>query len=46
MLLMGGSCELSAAERQKMQQWVGAHGTPQQVALRCRIVVRRGEADP
>ena len=22
-----------------MQQWVAAHGTPQQVALRCRIVL-------
>ena len=36
---MGSSCELSTVERQKMQQWVGAHGTPQQVALRCRIVL-------
>ena len=30
---------LSVSERQQMQQWVAAHGTPQQVALRCRIVL-------
>jgi hypothetical protein len=36
---MGNSCELSAVDLQKLQQWVGAHGTPQQVALRCRIVL-------
>jgi transposase/transcriptional regulator with XRE-family HTH domain len=31
--------ELSDAERQQLEQWVAAHGTPQQVALRCRIVL-------
>ena len=31
--------ELSSSERQQIQQWVAAHGTPQQVALRCRIVL-------
>src|SRR5260370_28781691 len=36
---MGLSSELSSAERQQIQQWVAAHGTPQQVALRCRIVL-------
>src|SRR6266581_132444 len=36
---MGKSCVLSAVERQKIQQWIAAHGTPQQVALRCRIVL-------
>src|ERR1700693_2198278 len=36
---MGNSCELYAGDLQKIQQWVGAHGTPQQVALRCRIVL-------
>ena len=30
---------LSASERQQIRQWVVAHGTPQQVALRCRIVL-------
>src|ERR1019366_7931830 len=29
----------SVSERQQIQQWVAAHGTPQQVALRCRIVL-------
>ena len=33
------SCELSLVERQQLQQWAAAHGTPQQVALRCRIVL-------
>jgi hypothetical protein len=33
------SSVLSSAERQQLQQWVAAHGTPQQVALRCRIVL-------
>jgi transposase len=35
---MGRACQLSAAEQQKIDQWIAAHGTPQQVALRCRIV--------
>jgi hypothetical protein len=44
---MGKSCQLSEAERQKIQQWSAAHGTPQQVALRCRIVLAAaaGESD-
>jgi hypothetical protein len=36
---MGKSCQLSDGEREKLQQWIAAHGTPQQVALRCRIVL-------
>src|ERR1700688_1777210 len=36
---MGKACQLSAVEQQKIQQWIAAHGTPQQVALRCRIVL-------
>ena len=36
---MGKSCPLSALERQKLEQWSAAHGTPQQVALRCRIIL-------
>jgi len=35
---MGKPCQLSAVEQQKIEQWIAAHGTPQQVALRCRIV--------
>ena len=35
---MGKACQLSAVEQQKIEQWIAAHGTPQQVALRCRIV--------
>jgi hypothetical protein len=35
--------KLTAVDRQKIQEWVAAHGTPQQVALRCRIVL--GAAD-
>ena len=30
---------LSESERQQLEQWVSAHGTPQQVVLRCRIVL-------
>src|SRR5437660_1124423 len=36
---MGKSCALSTMDREKIQQWIAAHGTPQQVALRCRIVL-------
>src|ERR1035438_488769 len=44
---MGKSCQLSEVEREKLQQWTAAHGTPQQVALRCRIVLAAaaGESD-
>src|SRR5713226_2387289 len=44
---MGKSCQLSEVERQKIQEWSAAHGTPQQVALRCRIVLAaaQGESD-
>jgi len=31
--------KLQAAERTQLQQWESSHGTPQQVALRCRIVL-------
>jgi transposase len=37
------SCELSPVERAQLQQWAAAHGTPQQVALRCRIVLASAE---
>jgi transposase len=30
---------LSACEQAELEQWASAHGTPQQVALRCRIVL-------
>src|ERR1035437_8409184 len=36
---MALSSGLSASERQHIQQWAAAHGTFQQVALRCRIVL-------
>src|SRR5882724_9424649 len=41
------SCQISEVEQQKLQQWTAAHGTPQQVALRCRIVLAAaaGESD-
>ena len=44
---MGKSCQLSDVVREKLQQWTAAHGTPQQVALRCRIVLAAaaGESD-
>jgi len=40
---MGSFGELAPSERHQMQQWVSAHGTPQQVALRCRIVLAAAE---
>jgi hypothetical protein len=36
---MSNSGKLSAVDLRKVQQWVAAHSTPQQVALRCRIVL-------
>ena len=30
---------VSDVEREQLEAWVRAHGTPQQVALRCRIVL-------
>ncbi len=30
---------LADADRERLEHWVAAHGTPQQVALRCRIVL-------
>src|ERR1700747_1430846 len=44
---MGGSLGLSVVDRRKIQEGISAHGTPQQVALRCRIVLSAadGEAD-
>jgi len=34
----GLAIELQPAERTQLEQWESAHGTPQQVALRCRII--------
>src|SRR5271167_3414899 len=31
--------KLSPTERRQLQQWESSHGTPQQVALRCRIIL-------
>ena len=44
---MASRCELSPSEQDQIQHWVAAHGTPQQVALRCRIVLAAaaGESD-
>src|SRR6202789_4314684 len=36
---MSSRIELSSAEQQQLQQWAGAHGTPQQVVMRCKIVL-------
>ena len=40
---MAAFFDLSPAERAQLQQWLSAHGTPQQVALRCRIVLGAAE---
>ena len=36
---MGKACQPTDVDLEKLEQWVAAHGTPQQVAMRCRIVV-------
>jgi hypothetical protein len=36
---VGLSIKLSPAEQTRLWQWECAHGTPQQVALRCRIIL-------
>jgi hypothetical protein len=36
---VGLSIKLSPAEQTQLWQWECAHGTPQQVALRCQIIV-------
>ncbi len=43
MLGYGFPCKLSPSEQRQIQQWISAHGTPQQVALRCRIVLASSE---
>ena len=35
----GVAIKLQAAERRQLEAWQSSHGTPQQVALRCRIVL-------
>jgi transposase len=35
--------QLAPSEQLQMPQWAAAHGTPQQVALRCRIVLAAAE---
>jgi transposase len=40
---MVAAYELSPSEEQQLRQWIGAHGTPQQVAQRCRIVLAHSE---
>ena len=42
---MGKWCQISAVEQEKLPQWTAAHGTPQQVALRCRIVLAAAAGD-
>lgn len=40
---MVAAYDLSPVEQQQLQQWINAHGTPQQIALRCRIVLAHAE---
>src|SRR6266568_3227864 len=35
----GLAIDLQPSERTQLEQWESAHGTPQQVALRCRIIL-------
>ena len=36
---------LSDSDRRQLQQWASAYGTPQQVALRCRIVLAAADSE-
>jgi len=40
---MPASGQLTPSEDRLLQQWIAAHGTPQQVALRCRIVLAHSQ---
>src|SRR5580693_5962303 len=42
---MGSSVTISAVDEEKVREWIAAHGTPQQVALRCRIVLGAAEGE-
>src|SRR6266446_10242502 len=44
---MSKSPQLSKVDREKLERWISAQGTPRQVALRCRIVLATaaGESD-
>ena len=42
----GLAIELQPAERTQLEEWESAHGTPQQVALRCRIILRAVAGQP
>ena len=37
---------LSLADQHQLEHWISAHGTPQQVALRCRIVTAAADGQP
>src|SRR5437588_11420400 len=41
----GLAIELQPAERTQLEQWESAHGTPRQVALRCRLISREGAGE-
>jgi transposase len=38
--------ELDPSDQEQLQQWLAAHGTPQQVALRSRIILASAEGQP
>ena len=38
--------QLSAGDRDQLQRWQSAHGTSQQVALRCRLVLAAADGKP
>ena len=42
---MISALSLKADDRQQIEQWLTAHGTPQQVALRARIILAEGQSD-
>ena len=38
--------KLQPAERTQLEKWECSHGTPQQVAMRCRIILRALAGEP
>ena len=38
--------KLQPAERAQLEKWESSHGTPQQVAMRCRIILRAMAGEP
>ena len=43
MIRQAGPLDLKESDERQLREWTSAFGTPQQVALRCRIVLAAAE---